>query len=280
MTPQFQTPIYTKNLISDTKKALPSFYHWVAIVSAVLLLQLLSPLDESWLKSGIMPHRFLSPEVLTFFNQSVFEGGWIGFTDIPTFLAIISLVYGIYFKAKHQPIPIWLKILLFYCLTVATLGVHVPKKIIGRARPYLVSENKNLFSAWSDWGHLKPWGEISGSGSFPSGHTANAFLLVGFIIIMWRYSQINYSKKIWILGMSISVSGVILTGWSRIQSLAHWPTDVIAAGALNAIYLYVICSSMKPTSNLSVGEPIPPFKSLYFRMVCLFLGFLFLSKFI
>jgi membrane-associated phospholipid phosphatase len=61
----------------------------------------------------------------------------------------------------------------------------------------------------------RPYG---GSGSFPSGHTAGAFL--GCVFLSFRYGKIYFLAT---LPLAIFVA------YSRVYTHNHWPTDVFAA---------------------------------------------------
>jgi membrane-associated phospholipid phosphatase len=58
--------------------------------------------------------------------------------------------------------------------------------------------------------------------SFPSGHTAGAFLSVGFLA----------AKYGWSVPTIAALSGSIVVAASRCLSQAHWPSDVLAGSVL------------------------------------------------
>lgn len=70
--------------------------------------------------------------------------------------------------------------------------------------------------------HLHVIGERLLNGSFPSGHTATAFLLAGVIFLSGRVPP-----RI----AAIALIAALLIGLSRIAVGAHWPVDVIAGAA-------------------------------------------------
>jgi membrane-associated phospholipid phosphatase len=80
-----------------------------------------------------------------------------------------------------------------------------------------------------------------GSHSFPSGHTANAVGLYGFLFFLAVLTQRAYPKwRPWLLAAEVlCVSFVIDVGVSRILEGQHWPSDVFAGYLLGALMLMV-----------------------------------------
>jgi len=65
-------------------------------------------------------------------------------------------------------------------------------------------------------------GPLHDWGSFPSGHTATAFLWVGCLLVLTRH---------WWLRVPLLVLGV-LVGLSRVAVGVHWPVDTLAGAAI------------------------------------------------
>lgn len=61
--------------------------------------------------------------------------------------------------------------------------------------------------------------------SFPSGHTAGAFLGVGLLASKYGYS----SPTVYAL------SGAVLVAFSRYLSKNHWPTDILAGASIGLV---------------------------------------------
>lgn len=65
-------------------------------------------------------------------------------------------------------------------------------------------------------------GPLHDWGSFPSGHTATAFLWVGCLLVLTRH---------WWLRVPLLLLGV-LVGLSRVAVGVHWPLDIVAGAAV------------------------------------------------
>lgn len=76
----------------------------------------------------------------------------------------------------------------------------------------------------------------SGGGkSFPSGHTAAAFLAPAFLIHRFGWHQVRFLAPLCLLG-------AILTGASRIAVGAHWTQDVVAGAVLGWGVSFGLCA--------------------------------------
>ncbi len=64
--------------------------------------------------------------------------------------------------------------------------------------------------------------------SFPSGHSATAFVLAGLIIKRYL-ADASYPKRLWAWGLALLAS---LIAWSRVKVGAHWPGDVLVGSVL------------------------------------------------
>ena len=76
-----------------------------------------------------------------------------------------------------------------------------------------------------------------GSMSFPSGHTAGAFS--GAIFLSFRYG-LKYAL--------ISIPLACFVGFTRIYSMAHWPSDVIASIILCVVAGFIFVKPFKSKS--------------------------------
>jgi membrane-associated phospholipid phosphatase len=116
------------------------------------------------------------------------------------------------------------------CVAVSGLGAEtmniVTNTIVARPRPPSY-HGTTLFNL--------------GSHSFPSGHTANAVGLYGFLFFLAVLAQHAYPKwKLWLLGAEIlCIYFVIDVGVSRILETQHWPSDVLGGYLLGALMLTV-----------------------------------------
>lgn len=73
--------------------------------------------------------------------------------------------------------------------------------------------------------------------SFPSGHTAGAFLAVGFLFAFDYFSR-QYAYKPYVSSSCkiVVTLAAALVGISRYLSLMHWPSDVIAGATLGIFF--------------------------------------------
>lgn len=73
--------------------------------------------------------------------------------------------------------------------------------------------------------------------SFPSGHTAGATFLYGFLVVMvWRHSS---SMRVRMIVVSLAVTAVGLVAASRVMLGLHYPSDCAAAVAEGLLWLAV-----------------------------------------
>lgn len=107
----------------------------------------------------------------------------------------------------RRPDVLWA---FFIASLLTTLWVHGFKSLMSLPRPYAV--------LGPDGVHVI--GKVLRNGTFPSGHTATAFLVAGIYAFMLR-------SRAWALLLILLAT---LAGLSRIAVGAHWPLDV-AAGA-------------------------------------------------
>ena len=117
-------------------------------------------------------------------------------------------------------------------LLLAGLIANSGKVLLGRERPSR-SEAPDVFRLWSS------------RGSFPSGHTAVAFVLSGSLAAELANPVVG-------TGLYLVAAG---TGWSRMNDNAHWLTDVVA-GALTGILSVMIVRRRWPP--LGVVVPVSP----------------------
>ena len=107
---------------------------------------------------------------------------------------------------------------LFLAIGVPGLFVTILKRLIGRARPFVVEDGGTLV--------FMPFIWRSEYASIPSGHGTTAFAAAIAIGALWPRTR----AIMWIYALLIAVSRVVIT--------AHYPSDVIASaffGVLGAI---------------------------------------------
>jgi membrane-associated phospholipid phosphatase len=126
------------------------------------------------------------------------------------------------FSETRQDIPeIALLYIETYLLTSGTTGVL--KDAVGRKRPYLY--NSSLSKEERTQGD-RNWK------SFPSGHTTSAFAGAVFTSLVFSdyFPDSNWKIPVW----STCVAAASLVAYLRVRAGMHFPTDVIAGGAIGA----------------------------------------------
>ena len=80
--------------------------------------------------------------------------------------------------------------------------------------------------------------------SFPSGHTAAAVVVYGFLaFVIWRYmAHRGLATVICVLLIAVPVG----VGMSRLYRGAHYPTDVIGGAVLGVVWLSFVISTLLP----------------------------------
>jgi undecaprenyl-diphosphatase len=124
---------------------------------------------------------------------------------------------------------------------VAAVIVSALKELFQRARPCVTLENIHAL-----WGDPRDF-------SLPSGHATGSFVVAGFVAV-----AVLRSRKRPTVSAAVSLFGFALAaaiGISRVYLGVHYPSDVIAGGALGL--LLGIAGGMRYTAT-SPERPAPP----------------------
>ena len=135
-------------------------------------------------------------------------------------ILVIALIIFLLVYKKTRSIGFVALIALLVSVVINNL---ILKNVVGRERPYDAIEGLMLIAK-------KP-----GDYSFPSGHSANSFVVAG--VITWCAAR----DKKWIGILLLVLSGLI--AFSRMYVGAHYPTDVIfgtISGVIISIVIYYI----------------------------------------
>jgi undecaprenyl-diphosphatase len=156
-----------------------------------------------------------------------------GFTDLGKsgwFLWPIGIVLLVLVATASTALPrfpravlaAWTVRLGFVFLAIGLPGLFVTiiKRVIGRARPFVV--------AGPDVWAYEPFNWHARYASFPSGHTTTAFAALVAIGAIFPQAR----ALMWIYAVLIALSRVIVT--------AHHPSDVIAGAIVGAVGAYLV----------------------------------------
>ncbi len=152
------------------------------------------------------------------------------------FYAFLVFVIIKEFKKKSIYVLLAIGFLITICDQTAS---HLIKNMVKRLRPSHEPSLQNLI-------HLSEAGP-GGQYGFISSHSANAFGLAIFLILMLpkKYNWLKIALLFW----------AVLVAYSRIYNGVHYPSDVIVAMLLGILYGYLVAFLLhktKPFSNLSI----------------------------
>ncbi len=80
--------------------------------------------------------------------------------------------------------------------------------------------------------------EQAGGFSFPSGHVLGAVLLWGLVYFASEQLIANRRIRRWVQWSSLAF--IVLTGFQRVWTGAHWPSDVFAAYLWGGVILFIL----------------------------------------
>jgi membrane-associated phospholipid phosphatase len=162
---------------------------------------------ETWSDKGKTPHILLFlRDILTVLENFGYGPG----------IAVILIAIFVLDPAKRWALP-----RLIACALGSGLAANGLKLLLSRARPHSFNF---LGDVWATFGAWLPGASAGSIGqSFPSAHTAAA---VGFAAgLVWLYPRGRWLFPIF----------AVLVGCQRIQSGAHFLSDVLAGAALGSI---------------------------------------------
>jgi membrane-associated PAP2 superfamily phosphatase len=202
----------------------------------------LIPVDEAW-TLWIRQHRIRWLD--RWMDQTLFEGEPLGGGDpVVLFLLIAAVLYYMAWKkGLASRLSRWrphLGFILVSALTSSVMMVHSLKWVMGRARPSPVFKGQLPFSGWFEFGpHFITEGIYHGS--FPSGHTAQAFTLMTLsYVLLLAADRRHYQRAIgWAWGcFSLVYTG--LMGLTRCMKLTHWLSDVVFSVGCSWMLMHLI----------------------------------------
>ena len=202
---------------------------------------LLVPVDYEWT-------IFLRQHRIAWFGrwmaQSLFEGESLGGDPVLFLLIFVAIAYyAAWKKGPASRFYAWrphLGFILVTAMTTSVMMVHSLKWVMGRARPSYVVKGLLPYSDWFEFGpHFITEGTYRGS--FPSGHTAQVFILMTIAyILLLTPPKFKYQRPIgWVWG-GASLVYTLLMGLSRCMRLSHWFSDIAFAMGMSWILMYLI----------------------------------------
>ncbi len=185
------------------------------------------------------------PAMADIMGRTLFEGQRPGGPDpvILYLLAAVMLYYRSWKGAAGSRVVSWRPqtgYIVASSLITAVLIVHSLKWIMGRARPQLVIQHQMAFTQWFAFGpHFITEGIYRGS--FPSGHTAQAFLFMTLAYVL--SAPAAAPVRIRRLGIAIGAATVVYAlamGIARCMSLSHWISDVVGMLLLGWVVMHLL----------------------------------------
>ncbi len=159
-------------------------------------------------------------------------------------LTVSGIIYKLFDRISDPDLPYYFKIAIA-CLTyvvVLSAIIFMMKITWARPRYWMVANGDANFIPWYviSGNPLHP--AINAYRSFPSGHTANAF--VGLAICLWfpKYQKLLFN--------SLMVWG-LLTAISRIFAGQHYLTDTIVGGLISVTLFFLIIRLFKIELNVN-----------------------------
>jgi membrane-associated phospholipid phosphatase len=219
--PDFDRPISWKllypNLIADQKQIwsfparLMQGQSWMptaAVLGTTAGLLLLDPREAGYFRRTPTFHGF----------NSIFTGNAtaIGTGAVPASLYAIGLIRGDS-KMKHTAL------LAGEAMADAAILTTVLKDATKRVKPAGFPASGNFYDSWFEKSGGSPSSYLKGDGSFPSGHTIEAFSVATIIARRYRNHR-------WVPYAAYGLASLV--GFSRLSLSVHFLSDVFMGGAL------------------------------------------------
>ncbi len=240
----------------------PAYGLWCLVLATTGAMVLAGRVDYTW---TVLLHENAWPWLHRFMGRSVFEAEGVGGGDLVAFF-MIAVVGGYYIAWKgygNRRLVKWRPQLGFMITSALVCGVnfvHGLKWILGRARPKLVIRQDWPFTDWYEIGpHFITEGIYRGS--FPSGHTVQAFLLMTLAYVLAGDKRHGLRLRLtgWLCGL-IATGFTVLMGIGRCMSLSHWLSDVVGGlcGAWLIMHLLYFHILKVPAQAHAMTKAAPP----------------------
>ena len=207
-----------------------------AVVLGALLVAvglILTRVLDSWTHAdGVLERWFVSHRVETW-NTITAVGSDLAKTATAAGVAAVAFfVLRLWLRRWHESLVLAIalggEVLIF--LTVAFI-VHRPRPPVFRLDP------------------------APPTSSFPSGHTAAAVVVYGFLaFVIWRYMARRWLATIL---CTLLIAVPVAVGLSRLYRGAHFPSDVIAGAVLGVVWLTFVIRTLMPDHPIESRTPTP-----------------------
>ena len=222
----------------------------IGTVIMVFVMMILSAFDQQW--TGRL-RQFRDLKWLSWMDQSVFEGGFVGAGDVT--LGIYFFVFCLFLRDLWNSLVLQNKetfsqhrLRLLGRILVAGLLVagvtHGLKGLMGRPRPTDFFGGRCEFKPWFQVSSEGPCSRRFRGGSFPSGHTSSAASLL-FPLAAYVEVRRKGDRFLWFLTCGGVLAYACVMGISRVMHGDHWVTDVWASLCINVGMFFIYWQSVR-----------------------------------
>jgi membrane-associated phospholipid phosphatase len=208
-------------------------------ILALVAMSAAATVDLRW-TATLHDHRW--PGLERWMNPSIFSGTSLSLNDLVIFFVIGAL--GVYLgglgRSRTAKLRPQCGFIITSALVVGVYMVHGLKWIVGRARPYEVFNRGWEFTPWFSFGpHFVTEGIYYGS--FPSGHTAQAFIIMSlaYILAYQPLTDTNRRPAGWIWGI-IAMAFCMAMAAARCMSWNHWLSDTLGSIFMGWIVMHLL----------------------------------------
>ena len=196
-----------------------------AVVLGALLIGaglLLTHVSDSWTHTDGSLDRWFVAHRMSTWNRVTWVGSHMAQTTTAAAVALVAFfALRIWLRRWYESIVLVIalggEVLIF--LTVTAI-VHRPRPPVPRLDP------------------------APPTSSFPSGHTAAAVTVYGFLaFVIWRYMANRWLANLLCL---LLIAVPVAVGISRLYRGAHYPTDVIGGAVLGVVWLSFVIRTLMP----------------------------------
>lgn len=250
---------------------------FIIILLAAALMAGVAAVDRQW-TIGLHEHKW--PVLERWMNRSVFEGDAIGLNDpVIFFLMGVIMMYYLGWRSGKMTRMAALRPQCGFVLTSALIGavylVHSLKWIVGRARPAEVLHGGWPYTHWFSFGpHFVTEGIFSGS--FPSGHTAQIFILMTITYALaadpFSFRTVRIFGWFWALVSLALASGMAA---ARCMSLSHWLSDCLGSILFGWMIMHLLYFDILRVPDqrryVQIHGNLPELPPVWEIMLCLYL---------